>query len=482
MRKKFFGHILGLALSVSLVLSGCGSSSSGPPPGGGSGTSGTSSTSTTSTTGGTTGIATTAGTGGGFTGGGSSSSSTSTTTSTTTTTTTGGAGFAGDVDDRILYPASTGTDPSQQVTNPTQYARIGTRIFFLEGFDTGAGNGRLLSFDLNDALNSPVGQPTFQRLRQPGNPTERLDEFFNPFGVIAGPGNTLYVSTGFNIPSAGAIIRISNINASGTEATFTRITTSAEFLINPTFMALANVDGAQHIYWSEYAAIGSSGRVRRARADGVGVAQTVVTGLNFPAGLAHDGLNLMICENDGPPLGRVLRTPLSMAADEAPRAPGQPSVVAIEGNTANPFSRPFNVVYDGANGFFIAEGNTINIPGGSFPTPLGPGNGAVRYVPSNGTTAQLVSSGLNQVAGIDAAVLPNGEVGLVFTESTALVGRVLRHVVDVDNIADRQPEQIDSGLFYPLTVGIESIDGPLFLGITGYVAGQGNGLVKAYLP
>ncbi len=482
MKYNFLGTILGLALSATLVFSGCGGSSGDTfveATGGGSGvasSSGGTSTGTTSvgltgstSTGGTT---TTTGTGTGTTGTGTGTTDGGTDTGTTDGGTTGG-GFTANVIPRTLYPGS-GIQQGQDLNFATQFVRLGNRVYFIDGFNAGAAR-RLRSFNIQDALNNPQGQPALTVVAAGAASDTGAEDLFNAFG-LATDGTNLFISTGFE--AVGRIIRVSNLNSEGSQGTYTIIAQGLDAL-NPTFLTVVGSGPNQFVYWSTYASQ-AQGRVQRVRSSGVGLVETFVTGLNFPAGLAHNGSELIICENGGGTTGLVWRVPLNADISGGPLTTASPQVQAISAG-ATPFIRPFSVTHVPGSGFFFTEGEVI----ASFSSPplSTPGSGGVRFLENSGTSAVVVAQGLTNCAGIAAASLGGGQVGVLFTESVALPnGRVLRLVVNTANPGIVTPTQVDTGLSFPLSVGIDNTTTPRFFSLTGYRGPAQSSFFKAYSP
>lgn len=485
MRNNFWTKCFGFVLAASLTVVGCGgggddgnfangvTGGGGATGGGGSTGGGTTGVGLTGSTGGT-GIGGTGTTGPNPTGGSATATATSPTGGVTSPSTTGGSGFTSDMN---------GVDAVTALNNPTQFLRLGNRIYFVEGFDLGQSNGRLRFVSLvpNAAgTGFAVTTPT-TITAAPGSP--RTEGMTNPFGLVT-DGSDLFISVGFGVPDQGEIVKVSNLNTTANTARFEDITNddTAGFLINPAFMLVETVDGAEYCYWSEYSALGTGGRVRRVRTDGTGNIDLVVNSLNFAAGIATDGTNLVICDSDGGIGGQVVRTPLSFTAGSTPYVPNTPpSAVISPATSQQAIRRPFDVTYDGSNGFFFTEGNAIQLTGLSI-APTGQANGAVRYLPSGSTTATLVSNGLTNVAGIDTAPLTGSNVGLLFSESIPTNGRVLRRVVDISNVTNVAPDEIDIGLNRPLDVLINSATFPILSALVNYTGGQSNGLIRGYLP
>lgn len=483
MQKKSLLKWLGYALAATLCFTGCdsGGGDSGIVAGGdGISTTGggTTTTTTTSTTGfGITGGSMTGAFGGTGTGSGSGSgtgTSTGTGTATGTGTGTGGGGFLGPV---------TPSDLRSGLNNPTAFATVlvggQPKTFFVDGFRAGQSLGRLLSVDTSAAA-GPSGLPLQIVQANTGSPlTAQLN---SPFDMVS-DGANLYITTGFGFPADGAIIRVSQFQVVGGNITarFENITAGVAFPVNPAFMTLVRITGTgDFVYWTEYSSAQTSGRVRRIRTNGSGTADIVVNNLNFPAGIDHDTERLAICDSGGGALGRVILTQINPT--QLPINGADPSVVTevtpITGQQA--ISRPFDIVWDGERGFFYTEGATIQQGGG--PLALGPGNGAVRFIAEDETQARLISNGLNNAAGIDAVNSGGNVSSVLFSESAALNGRVLRRSVDTTNVTNIAPSVVDTGIDFPLMVGIASETNPTMVAIINYIGGVPNGIFRIYSP
>ncbi len=484
MRNNFWTKCFGFVLAASLTVVGCGGGGDdgnfvGGVTGGGGGVNGGG-----GSTGGTTGVGltgTTGGTGIGGTGTGATTATSGTGTATTTGTatgtatagtTTGGAGFNANV---------VGVNAVSALTNPTQFLRVGNRLYYVEGFDRGASNGRLsfVTLALNAAGNGfTVTGPTVITA-ETGSPLS--ESLTSPYGLVTDGSGDIFLSVGFGLPTDGAILKVSNLNTTSNTARFEKITNdnTAGFVTNPTFMLVEQVDGTEYCYWSEYSSSTTGGRVRRVRTDGTGTIDLVVNNLNFAAGLATDGSNLIICDSGGGAGGQIVRTPLSFTGPQ-PYVPGTaPAVIIQPASGQQAIRQPFDVTYDGSNGYFFTEGNAIQ-PSALFPT--GQANGAVRYLPRTSTTATLISNGLTNVAGIDSAPLGGNSVGLLFCESIPTNGRVLRRTVDVSNVTNVEPDEIDIGLNRPIDVAITSATAPIFAALVNYNGGNNQGTLRGYLP
>ena len=506
--------IAAFALSAALAFSGCGggggdNTNNGQLGATGTTTGGAATTGTTGgggTTGGTTGLGLTGSTLGGGGGGSSGSSTTSggattatttgtTTTATTTTTTTGGGGT-----NTFLNPV-TGTNFINSLTNPTSFVSMNvngsSRIFLLDGFRNGQSNGRLLAVSPNGATPLTPVQVT-AAAGSDARFTVGSGAITSPFDIQT-DGTNLYLSVGFGVNNEGAIVRVSNLQQTGTTGPITGVfevisddngTTASVFSVNPCFMTLVGgLNGVDYVYWSEYSASTATGRVRRCRLDGTGgLPQTVLEGLNFPAGLDHDGVNLVICDSAGAAgNGQVLRVPL---LDPLPNpAPGVNSATVISVlNQGAPGAqqaifRPFDVDYDGNNGFFFTEGASLTRDV-SNPGPTGPGVGAVRYLPSNSTVCRIVSNGLANPAGINAVdTNADGTSEVLFAEGAQTTnGRILRRVVNTANVTNATPNEVEIGLLSPLMVGIVSNTQPSFFATIAFDGGVANGRMRLNAP
>ena len=146
-------------------------------------------------------------------------------------------------------------------------------------------------------------------------------------------------------------------------------------------------------------------------------------------------------------------------------------------------SRPFDVVYDSNNGFFFTQGAAISPPPSGAPGPLGQGNGVVRFIANGSTTAQLVNDGLTNAAGIDAFDGDgDGTASVLFSESIATNGRILRREVDTANIdSSVAPLETDNGLTSPLFVYIVSETTPSLIAMINYNGGPANGILRFYV-
>lgn len=502
--------ILAFAVSAALAFGGCGGggddTNNGQLGATGTTTGGTAATGTTTgggATGGTTGLGltgSTVGFGGSGSGGSSTTSgggTTTTTATTTTTTTTGGTG-----NNTFLNPV-TGTNFVNSLNNPTSFVTMNVngnpRIFLLDGFRTqGAGTGRLLAVDPNGATPLTPIQVTAAN-GSDSRFTVGLGSLISPFDIQT-DGTNLYLSVGFGVSNEGAILRVSNLQQTGTSGPITGVfevisddngTTASVFSVNPCFMTLVGgLNGVDYVYWSEYSASTATGRVRRCRLDGTGgLPQTVLEGLNFPAGLDHDGLNLVICNSaGGAGNGQVLRIPFQDPLPTPAPGVGSATVISVlnQGtpNAQQAIFRPFDVDYDGNNGFFFTEGAALTGSTGGNPGPTNQGAGAVRYLPSNSTVSRLVSNGLANPAGINAVDTDgDGTSEVLFAEGSQTTnGRILRRVVDTANVSLAAPNEVEVGLLSPLMVGIVSNTNPSFFATVAFDGGVANGRMRFYSP
>lgn len=489
MKKNSFIKCIAVGLAATLALAGCDSGGSDPVIGssgsgsdGGGGVSGTGSSGTGTGMGLTGADSPTTGTGGGNNGGGTTTTATSPTATTPTTTTTDGSDDGPTVDPVTAFTRAVTLEASViGIINPTQMVRVGNRVFYLDGFNSGQDNGRLMVTTITRTATSTTFSAPVAITATPDSfpETESLD---NPFGLVA-DGTDLYISVGYGISTDGAILKVSNF--SGNTARFERITLDVgpgAVPLNPTFLFIANADGQKYCYWSEYSAVGGGGRVRRVRTDAVGGVQEVLNQLNFPAGIATDGTNMVVCDSNGGTGGQVVRVPLSFTG-VTPRTPttGGGTVVSVTAGEQN-IQRPFDVVYDGATGFVFTEGNAIV----TFPTNLGPGplgtGGAVRYLPRTSTTAKLIANGLNNPSGVSAVSLNATNVGVAFVESVNLNGTLKRRVFNPASPALDVPVQLATGLNLPLSTLIVDAATPEFLVSVNYSGGNPTGLVSSYRP
>lgn len=479
LRKNFLIRWVGIALAASLVLAGCdtGGSSTGVVAGGGGG----------SVTGGgggggaTTGFGLTGGTNNGGGGVGTTATggtSTSTGTTTTTTTTTGGGG------NRDFLGPVTETDLRTSLNNPTAYNQVNIggviETVILDGFRFGQASGRLLLLNQN-ANQGPDGFPIIQITPDAQSDITTLN---NPFHMVS-DGNALYISVGFGVQQDAAILRVDNFQDNGATvtATFTDITSQASFISNPLYMTLAtNVSGVDYVYWTEYSSSQTTGRVRRVPVNGGAVPDVIIDNLNFPAGIDHDGFNLCVAVAGGGAgsNGTVILAPV----DPGQTLNGETDVTIVtpQGSQQAIF-RPWDVVFDSSTGFFFTEGFGISGTSGG-PGPTGQGNGAVRYIPTGSSVAQLVSNGRTNCAGLSAFTLfPSDNAFVAFTENLPTNGTVQRRLVDVTNVTNTQPTVTDTGIFNPIFVDLLFPTGtlvPNVASIINFDGGQANGLFRLY--
>ena len=492
LKKHSLIKVAGLFMAAALAFTGCDSGGSDPGVvlGGGGGTSvtggGTTTTTTTTSTGGTTGFGIT---GGSLTGafggtGGSSGTGSGTGTGTGTGTATGtGSGTAGNGFLGSVQPL----DLETGLNNPTDFSAIvvnGTaRFVVLDGFRQGASQGRLLISNGTDFVQVGANQGTDP------NVGPDLD---SPFAMVA-LGNTLFLSIGFGQTNDGKIVRVDNFTqtATGVNATFTDITANFTPPVNPAYMTIVsgvNADGngpKDFIYFTQYSSnTGGANVVRRVSTDGT-LSQVVVNNLNFPAGIDHDGGRMVVCDAAGGAgsNGQVIKFQLTNVVTTPLNGSSGTDVTIVQPAAGEaPILRPLDVVYDGNNGFFFTEGGAIQAQTG--PGPLGPGQGRVRFLPSTPLTAPatLVNDGLDAPAGIDAIdTNDDGTAAVLFSEARISTGRVLRRLVNTNNIDNTvSPTVTDTGINNPLFVGIADEDDPLVFAVINYIGGQANGIFRSY--
>lgn len=428
---------------VSPMVGGTGGGSTGggtSTTGGGLSTSGgVTSTSSGGLTGGTGGAATG---GTGSTGGatGSTGGATATTGGTTTTGTTTGLppGAQGPVTRTQLYSG---------LGNPSASAVIGTRVFYVTGFNLGANNGRLFTFDIAQAVANPaVNQPAaVQVTAATGSPLN--EALTNPFDLIT-DGTNLYISVGTNSVGDGRIVQVSNINvvsATQVTATFTNLTASATPVPNnPLFLQRISVGGTPFIYWTEYNGAGTpGGQVRRVNLNDQTVSD-IAQGLDFPAGFAVSGSNLVVCLNGA--ANRVIRFPVSPAGAPINSTDAQVTNILPTGGQTQ-ISRPFDAASDGAGGVVFTEGLGLEVLGQASTAQ---GAGAIRYIPNGSNNCSFLAEGLTRAAGLSVQSLGNNVV-VVATEAINLNGRLLRLVFDrTAAIGSQTPTQLDTGLDRPI--------------------------------
>ena len=487
MKKNSFIKCIAVGLAATLALAGCDSGGSDPvigssgSGGDGGGVSGTGSSGTGTGMGLTGASSPVTGSSGSSTGGTTTPTTTTPTTTTPTTTTTTTTGTDSPADPVAAFTRAVSLETSVTgIINPTQMVQIGNRVFYLDGFNSGQDNGRLMSFTITSTVTGTTFSTPAPITKIIGSPeSESLD---NPFG-LATDGTDLFISVGYGISTDGAILKVSNL--AGNTARFERITlgvTPGSLPLNPTFLFVANVDGQQYCYWSEYSAVGGGGRVRRVRTDAVGGVQEVLNQLNFPAGIATDGTNMVVCDSSGGTGGQVVRVPLSFTG-VTPRTPSTGGGVIISATAGEQsIQRPFDVTYDGSTGFVFTEGNAIvTSPTNIGPGPLGVG-GAIRYLPKTSTTAKLIANGLNNPSGVSAVSLNSTNVGVTFVESVNLNGTLKRRVFNPAAPTLTAPVQLATGLNQPLSTLIVSESTPEFLVTENYSGGSPTGLVSSYRP
>lgn len=487
MQKNSFMKLLGVALAASLLLSGCDNGGEGVVAtnvGGGGTTVTTGGGGTSGGVTGTTGFGLTGGTlnlGGGSGGSGTTITGGGTTTTTTTTTTGGSTGSSN------FLNAINPVDFRTGLNNPTTVASVRvsgvSRAVIVDGFRLGQANGRVLVLDDSGTFDPATGGFPILNIQR-SQASTFTGSLTSPFDVVS-DGNSLYVSAGFDAFGEGAIIKISNLTlANGTvTGTWQNLTQNSQLPNNPAFLTLVGTSGGVYVYWTEYTSVAGNGRVRRIIGDGSQPAEDVITTLNFPAGLDHDGSSLVVCEagGGGSSLGRVIVAPLNATTT----LNGQNSNEVTEVTTATgeqPIRRPFDVIFDGNNGFFFTEGAALSASG-SAPGSSGQGNGAVRFMASGQTSARLVSNGLDPCAGIDAFDADgDGTTAVVFSENMQSTGKVQRRLVDTGNVTLAAPTPVQTGLFSPLSVGLISETLPSVLAVINYNGGQSNGSVRVWGP
>lgn len=481
MKKNSLIKCLGLVLTAALFLTGCDSGGDNNDVVlGSAGGTGVATTTGGGTGGGTTGGTTGFGLTGGNTGiGGSGTGATTTTTGGTTTATTGGTttgtttggttgGTTGNVVDNFNRAVTTNTGfegpLANGVTNPTFITNIGSRLFYIDGIGLGANNGRIITMD--------IGSPGNITVMTASSGVSTLN---NPSGITT-DGANLYLTTGFNTTLDGAIVKVSNISVNGNTVTgdFSRLANDpgTGTILNAAFPTV--VGGT--LFWSEYSGA-PNGRVRFVGLNGTTTPATdFMLGLNFPAGLATDGANLVVCDSDGGAGGRVLIT--SLSSSPLPLTATGTNVTTVSTFAGDqPIRRPFDVKYDGASGFFFTEGAVL--PGTSL-TASGQTNGAVRFLANGSTESRLVAGSLDNAAGLDAISLDGTNTGIVFAEAIALTGDYNRLVVDTSNPTRLTPSPLFQGTNFPMDVEIIDIGLPLFYGVEGLNQGVGQGMLRIF--
>lgn len=299
----------------------------------------------------------------------------------------------------------------------TRMVRLGNRLFFLEGFGEGVAQGRLMTL--------PLGSAEAEVKEVTGAAGSSHSSGLTDAWGIATDGDSLYLSTGFGVQGEGALVRVSRIvedEQGVVSATYERIALEAGVLPNPSFMLIAEVDGGKYCYWSEYTASGNSGgRVRRVRLDGTGTVETVFHQLSFPAGLATDGTNLVVCESSGGKEGRVLKTALPYVGRAL--TPASPGVTTISSGTEAPIRRPFALCYDGSGGYLFCEGYTLDGSGLIGNTDE---SWSLRYLPRNLNTATTIQTGLGPCPSVRAVALEKGLTGGVLVSPRGVHRFLLR--------------------------------------------------------
>lgn len=294
--------------------------------------------------------------------------------------------------------------------------RQGNRLFFLQGAGEGVGQGRLMTLPLG----APKPEAKVVTGREGSRHSSALTE---PWGLTS-DGENLYLTTGLG-SAEGTIVRVSQVSENDqgvVSANFERLAPEAGPLPNPLFLMTVEVDGGMYCYWSEYTASGNSGgRVRRTRADGTGGVETVLHQLSFPAGLATDGKNLVVCESSGGKQGRVLKSPLPYIG--RPLAPESPEVTIISAGTEEPIRRPFDLCYDGAGGYFFCEGYALEECGLSG---SGTSGGRLRYLPVDRNTARTLLTGLGPCQSVRSVALEKGVSGGVLVSPKGVHRFLLR--------------------------------------------------------
>lgn len=503
MKKHSLIKLAGLVVAAALAFTGCGSGGSDGAVLGGNGSTVTGGGGTTTTTG-TTGFGVTGGSLTGAFGGTGGSSGTGGITGGITGGTggntggsTGGNGFLGNVTPLTL---GTGLD------NPTAFTFLDIGGTEVQVFATGyrnlatAGSGRLRAVledgvtivDITDRNTaSPVSFSSpfdilYYNNRTPNTPAD--DAIFMTVGFAAGVGQ-------------GAVIRVDNFSLVNNQIVadfeILPVPTGAAPPVNPSFMVGVSIGANDYVYFSE-SNTQPNGTIRRVNVNGSGNGDGIIfTGLAIPTGIATNGSQLIICEGNGGVAGLVYAADLQTNAPAPGSAPGPntPNTPLREviptGDAETNINRPFMVVHDGENGFFLASGAVF--PGtpalaGGF-TSVGAANGRIRFISnaSAATTtpeAQLVVGGLNNAACIDASdANDDGTAAVLFSDSLSGQGRVMRLLVNTNNIVPTNTPSVvqsdSTNVPFFVLIGNENL--PVLLAMFNPFDSQ-QGIFRAYQP
>lgn len=362
----------------------------------------------------------------------------------------------------------------RSLSNPTfvQSALVNnyqdTHFFVVDGFSLSNNQGRLHAI-----VEGSDGKSKFVEVKaRSGN-----NELDSPFGLITSVTNdTFYISTGFDHGIGnGDIVQVSNIEVTQSGASHTaqadfKVITGNGSLINPAFMTLLG----NNIYWTQYSSTSAGGGIYRTNISGNGPVETVVSGLNFPIGLAYGNGRLLVAEASTiGGTGRVL-------ALETPNLLNVSPSDLTEITSDNPFLRPFAIAFDPLNGFLITDGFAVEVAtsgGVAYPEPNSPGLGTLQFLDSSKNKAVAVSTGLNRPAHLDTLSLSDGKVRVLFSESAPATGRLLRREFSRNDLSKKAPNVLATGLHNPL--GVHTIPG-FYISAVDYNTGVSNGSVHGY--
>lgn len=395
------------------------------------------------TTGGITGGGVVGGSGGSTTTSGSSSTTTTTTSGTTGTTTgptgspsPGGTGTTGGA----IQPSPAAVNTTDMLSptdnnqrkQPTRMEPIQNLIAVNQGYSLGQANGQILLVDPTSVNGTPAPIILRRNANSPLNET-----LTNPWDLASDGTQNLLVTDGVGIAGQpGRVIRVTNISiTASTQSTPGNATASfvnaasntSTAIFNPLFIEPI---GGGIIFVSEYMAT-PQGSIRRIDL-ATGNSTVVVTGLNFPAGMAADltGQFLYICQNsnaNGGAQGSVIRVPLGAINNVVNGTTTNPigpsdsvvNVITLPAN-APPLNRPWECKVDGGGGLVIAEGQALGDTVQGAPAPAGLAQGAIRYVRPGSTVANVVLSGLSNCAGLQIQGTAGSENLIFFVQSLPL--------------------------------------------------------------
>lgn len=337
------------------------------------------------------------------------------------------------------FPTGTATVlPSRN--NPTRlfYNAGCGELWFLEGFNLGANNGRLVRTKLDTQNGTSQSDPTSPQVFTLAFGDSTPVQLTNPVWIDGGTdpvsGEFFLVVTDNFGTAQGRILIIKPAISASCQYTGTAVVTDLGALASSAPINPLGVDfDGRYVWWTEY--VGTpQGRVRRAdlAASPIAVVDYMV-GLDFPAGIMSNGAYAAFAQNGAGSFVAGPVVPITGTVFPIPIV--DPQVGVLTPAIGDPVMiRPWEVHWTGNNTLVTLDGFGMTVAGG--PGSAGVGNGNLRFFTGPGTnwankTLNIVQGGLTDPVGLGviydaAADATKNRVDVAFAQSVPTTGTVNR--------------------------------------------------------